>query len=274
MNNAGWEGRELESRMAKPAHMPGSGAPNVPVLEVRGLTKVFKTLKAVDDVSFNLNEGEILGLLGPNGAGKTTIIHMLLGLTTPTSGNIRAFGLDFDKHREKILEQMNFSSTYVAMPYSLTVRESLRVFARLFHVRNREEQISRLLRVFEMEDSAKYPVRHLSSGQQTRLNLAKSLINDPRILLLDEPTASLDPDIADKTRRFLKETIREKKISILYTSHNMREMEEISNRIVFLHRGKIIASGPPGEVVKGFRGKNLEEVFLRVARQGREGETP
>jgi len=256
-----------------PEKAPEASGPAATVVEVRGLTKVFKTLKAVDDVSFDLKEGEILGLLGPNGAGKTTIIHMLLGLTTPTSGSLRAFGLDFVKHREEILRQMNFSSTYVAMPFSLTVRESLRVFARLFHVRNREDQIARLLKVFEMEDSAHRLVRHLSSGQQTRLNLAKSLINDPRVLLLDEPTASLDPDIADKTRRFLKETIRAKKMSILYTSHNMKEMEEISDRIVFLHRGRIIASGPPGEVVKRFRGKNLEEVFLSVARRVQEGDS-
>lgn len=243
---------------------------NSPVAEVRNLTKIFNSFKAVDDVSFVLRPGEILGLLGPNGAGKTTIIHMLLGLTTPTSGEIKFFGLDLEDHREDILQSVNFSSTYVSMPYSLTVRESLRVFARLFNVRNREERIRKLLSDFEMEDAAGKTVRTLSSGQMTRLNLAKALVNDPKVLLLDEPTASLDPDIADKTRSFLKKIKNEKGISILYTSHNMKEMEEISDRIIFLQKGKIIACGPPEEVISGFRGKDLEEVFIRVTREEKE----
>lgn len=240
------------------------------VVEVESLTKDFNNLRAVDHVSFELRAGEILGILGPNGAGKTTIIHMLLGLTTPTSGSIRVFGLDLRKHRSEILQQANFSSTYVAMPYSLTVKESLRVFARLYRVRHREERISELLRTFEMEDIKNKEVRHLSSGLLTRLNLAKALVNSPRILFLDEPTASLDPDIADKTRALLRRIKREQGISILYTSHNMKEMEEISDRIIFLHRGRIVASGRPAEVIQSFRRRNLEEVFLKVAR-GEEG---
>lgn len=240
---------------------------NEAVVEVKGLTKFFKALKAVDDVSFKLNTGEILGLLGPNGAGKTTIIHMLLGLTAPTAGEIKIFGLSLENHRSKILQETNFSSTYVAMPYSLTVQESLRVFARLYRVKKREEKITELLGVFEMEGLGKKEVRHLSSGLLTRLNLAKALINDPKILFLDEPTASLDPDIADKTRTFLQKVKKEKKISILYTSHNMKEMEEISDRIIFLDKGKIIAVGPPEEVIKKFGRKNLEEVFLKVTRR-------
>lgn len=237
------------------------------VIEAKGLTKVFGSLKAVDDVSFFLHEGEILGLLGPNGAGKTTIIHMLLGLTSPTAGGIAVFGLDLRRHREEILQDVNFSSTYVAMPYSLTVIESLRVFARLYKVREREEKIGELLTAFEMDKVKNKQVRHLSSGQLTRLNLAKALVNSPKLLLLDEPTASLDPDIADKTRMLLKKIKDERKISILYTSHNMKEMEEMSDRIIFLHRGKIIASGRPRDVIDGFQGKSLEEVFLKVARE-------
>jgi ABC-2 type transport system ATP-binding protein len=237
-----------------------------PSVEVTRLTKFFKTLKAVDGVSFRLEPGEILGLLGPNGAGKTTIIHMLLGLTTPTSGSIKVFGLDLEKHRSEILQQANFSSTYVSMPYSLTVRESLRVFARLYHVRRKEEKIAGLLRIFEMEEVKSKEVRHLSSGLLTRLNLAKALINSPRVLFLDEPTASLDPDIADKTRTLLRRIKKEQGISILYTSHNMKEMEEISDRIIFLDKGRIIASGKPAEVVQSFRRHNLEEVFLQLAR--------
>lgn len=237
-----------------------------PIVEVTQLTKFFKELKAVDDVSFRLEPGEILGLLGPNGAGKTTIIHMLLGLTTPTSGSINIFGLNLEKHRSEILQQANFSSTYVSMPYSLTVKESLKVFARLYRVRHKEEKIAGLLRTFEMEDIKSKEVRHLSSGLLTRLNLAKALINSPKVLFLDEPTASLDPDIADKTRTLLRRIKKEQGISIIYTSHNMKEMEEISDRIIFLHKGRIIASGKPAEVVQSFRRRNLEEVFLQLAR--------
>lgn len=239
-----------------------------PVLEVSRLTKVFNSLKAVDDVSFKMYPGEILGLLGPNGAGKTTIIHMLLGLTTPTSGKIKVFGLDLKNHREEILQYVNFSSTYVSMPYSLTVSENLRVFARIYGIINEEveERIAQLLKTFEIEDIKDRLVRHLSSGEHTRLNLAKALINKPKILFLDEPTASLDPDIADKTRRLLKRIKKELNISILYTSHNMQEMEEMSDRIIFLHKGRIIAEGRPDEVISNFRGETLEEVFLKVAR--------
>ena len=238
-----------------------------PVVAVEGLTKVFKSLKAVDNVSFSIFPGEILGLLGPNGAGKTTIIHMLLGLTTPTSGDIQIFGLDLKKHRADIVQDVNFSSSYVSMPNSLTVKESLKVFARLYKTKNREKRIHELLEAFEIADIKDKLVRNLSSGQQTRLNLAKALINDPKVLFLDEPTASLDPDIADKTRTLLKSIKKERNISILYTSHNMKEMEEMSDRIIFLHKGEIIAEGKPKEVIHRFGRANLEEVFLKVARE-------
>lgn len=237
------------------------------VVSVEGLTKVFKSLKAVDNVSFSIFPGEILGLLGPNGAGKTTIIHMLLGLTTPTSGDIQIFGLDLKKHRADVVQDVNFSSSYVSMPNSLTVKESLKVFARLYKTKDREKRIHELLKAFEIADIKNKLVRHLSSGQQTRLNLAKALINDPKVLFLDEPTASLDPDIADKTRTLLKSIKKERNISILYTSHNMKEMEEMSDRIIFLHKGQIIAEGKPKEVIRSFRRANLEEVFLKVARE-------
>lgn len=238
-----------------------------PVVEVIKLTKVFNSTKVVDGVSFCLFPGEIVGLLGPNGAGKTTILHMLLGLTTPTSGEIRIFGLNFEKHRSQILQKVNFSSSYVSLPYSLTVRESLRVFAWLYGVKNREKKIDEVLSLFEIREISSEPIRNLSSGQITRVNLAKAFINDPQILFLDEPTASLDPDIADKTRRLLKEIKDKKKISILYTSHNMKEMEEISDRILFLYQGRIIATGTPEEVVSRFQGEDLEEVFIKIARE-------
>jgi ABC-2 type transport system ATP-binding protein len=239
------------------------------VVEVKSLTKVFKTIKAVNNVSFAIYPGEILGLLGPNGAGKTTIIHMLLGLTTPTSGEIRIFGFDLKKWRKRIIQDVNFSSSYVSMPNSLKVKESLRVFARLYKTKDKEARISELLKIFEIDDIKDTIVRNISSGQQTRLNLAKSLINSPKILFLDEPTASLDPDIADKTRRLLKQIKKDRNISILYTSHNMKEMEEMSDRIIFLHKGKIIAEGKPDEIIQSFRRRNLEEVFLKVAREER-----
>lgn len=240
-----------------------------PLVEVYGLTKVFRSLKAVDNVSFQIYSGEILGLLGPNGAGKTTIIHMLLGLTTPTAGKIYVFGLDLKSQRKKIVQNVNFSSTYVSMPNSLSVKQCLRVFARLYNVKDRERKISEVLQAFEIEPIQDKMIRHLSSGQQTRLNLAKALINDPKILFLDEPTASLDPDIADKTRRLLRSLKKTQNISTLYTSHNMKEMEEMTDRIIFLHKGRIIAEGRPEEVIREFRGKDLEEVFLKVAREAR-----
>jgi ABC-2 type transport system ATP-binding protein len=238
-----------------------------PVVEVNGLTKVFKSFKAVDNVSFDIYPGEILGLLGPNGAGKTTIIHILLGLTTPASGDINVFGFDLKKNREKIIQDVNFSSSYISMPNSLTVKENLKVFARLYKVKKKEKRISELLKIFEIEAIEDKLVRHISSGHQTRLNLAKALINNPKILFLDEPTASLDPDIADKTRSLLKSIKKNRNLSILYTSHNMKEMEEMSDRIIFLHKGRIIAEGRPEEIIRDFRRKNLEEVFLKVARE-------
>lgn len=243
----------------------------VPLLQVINLNKSYNSFQAVKNVSFELYPGEILGLLGPNGAGKTTIIHMLLGLTSPSSGQIRIFGLNPEKarEREKILSRMNFSSTYVAMPYSLTLRESLHVFARLYGVKKFREKVDMLIEQFDLKDVADRPVRTLSSGQMTRLNLAKAFVNDPDILLLDEPTASLDPDIADRTRKYLLEVKRARKMAILYTSHNMQEMEEISDRLLFLHHGEIIARGTPEELIARFRGEDLEDVFLKVAREVR-----
>jgi ABC-2 type transport system ATP-binding protein len=236
------------------------------VVEVRSLTKVFNGTRAVDDVSFDLYQGEILGLLGPNGAGKTTIIQMLLGLTTPDSGSVRILGLDFKAHREAILQQVNFSSSYVAMPQSLTVWENLRVFAQLYGIKNAAAKLMELIRLFEMEDIRNKLTRHLSSGQLTRVCLAKALLNMPKVLFLDEPTASLDPNMADKTRVLLKRICKQSGLTILYTSHNMKEMEELSDRILFLHLGRIIASGTPKEVIHLFAGQDLEEVFLKIAR--------
>ncbi len=236
------------------------------VVQVKGLTKAFDGVVAVDGVSFEIAEGEIVGLVGPNGAGKTTTVQMLLGIVTPTSGTIRIFGRDLAAHREAILGRVNFSSSYASLPYALTVEENLRVFARLYGLRDDEAQIERVLRLFEIEPLRSQLTSTISSGQLSRLCLAKALLNDPRVLFLDEPTASMDPDIADKTRVLFRQIRHEQGVAILYTSHNMREMETLCDRLIFLHRGRILASGPPQDLVARFGEADLEAVFLRVSR--------
>ncbi|ALA60065.1 ABC transporter ATP-binding protein [Nitrospira moscoviensis] len=240
-----------------------------PVLHVSQLTKRFGDFTAVDGVSFEVKPGEILGLLGPNGAGKTTTIQMLLGLVTPSGGSICMFGLDLATHRETILQQVNFSSTYISMPQSLTVEENLWVVARLYGLSNIARRVHDIVKKLEMEDFRDKITRKLSSGQMTRLTLAKAFLTEPKILFLDEPTASLDPDIAHKIRALLKEERRSSGLSILYTSHNMREMEEMSDRIIFLQRGRIVAEGTAQEIAARFGKADLEEVFLKLARDSR-----
>lgn len=244
-----------------------------PVLEVRHLRKEFGEFTAVDDVSFSIRPGEILGLLGPNGAGKTTTIHMLLGLITPTGGSIEILGKDLAAHREEILQQVNFSSTYISMPMALTVEENLWVVARLYGLSDIKRRVDDIVKKLEMEDFRSKITRKLSSGQMTRLTLAKAILTEPKVLFLDEPTASLDPDIAHKIRALLKDEQRSSGLSILYTSHNMREMEEMSDRIIFLQRGKIVAEGTAKEIVSRFGQADLEEVFLKLARESRRGTT-
>ncbi|NGZ01811.1 MAG: ABC transporter ATP-binding protein [Nitrospira sp. WS238] len=237
------------------------------VLKVSKLTKRFGSFTAVDDVSFEIRPGEILGLLGPNGAGKTTTIQMLLGVVTPTSGLIEAFGLDLSTHREAVLQQVNFSSTYIAMPQSLTVEENLWVVARLYGLTDIPRRVDHIVKKLEMDEFRRKVTRKLSSGQLTRLTLAKALLTEPRLLFLDEPTASLDPDIAYKIRALLKEERRSSGLSILYTSHNMREMEEMSDRIIFLQRGRLVAEGTAQAIIARFGKADLEQVFLNFARE-------
>src|SRR3989442_9442100 len=237
------------------------------IVQVRNLTKRFGDFTAVDGVSFDIRQGEILGLLGPNGAGKTTTIHMLLGVITPTSGAIRMFGLPFEQHREVILGQVNFSSTYVSMPQALTVEENLRVVGKLYGLDRIASRIDHIIKRLEMGEFRTKLTRKLSSGQMTRLSLAKAFLTEPKVLFLDEPTGSLDPDIAHKTRSLLKEVRRSTGLSMLYTSHNMREMEEMSDRIIFLQRGKIIAQGTAKEITARFGQTDLEEGFLKIARE-------
>lgn len=238
-----------------------------PVLEVRQLTKTFGDFTAVNGISFALRPGEILGVLGPNGAGKTTTMHMLLGLITPTSGTISMFGMDLETHRETILQRVNFSSTYMSMPQSLTVEENLWVVARLYGLPDVRRRIDDVVKKLEMGEFRHKVTRKLSSGQMTRLTLAKALLTEPKILFLDEPTASLDPDIAQKIRALLKDEQRVSGLSVLYTSHNMREMEEMSDRIIFLQKGNLVAEGTAAQIVSRFGQADLEDVFLKLARE-------
>jgi ABC-2 type transport system ATP-binding protein len=239
------------------------------ILEVEKLTKRFGDFTAVDGISFTAKPGEILGLLGPNGAGKTTTIQMLLALITPTSGSIRIFGEDLARRREAILQRVNFSSTYVQLPFSLTVRENLMVFARLYGMK--KTRVDAVLADLEITHLADRKAKTLSSGQLTRLHLAKALLNEPELLFLDEPTASLDPDTADRVRSHLRSVRERSGLTMLYTSHNMREMEELCDRLVFLHQGKILFEGAPKELLARRGVEDLEALFIEVAREEREG---
>jgi len=220
------------------------------VLVAKNLTKKFGSFTAVNNISFLLKEGEILGVLGPNGAGKTTIIQMLLGVLTPTSGEINYFGKSLDKHREEILEKLNFSSTYVSLPRRLTIRENLTFISFLYSILDRKKRINQIKELFKLEEFWNKGLFSLSAGQQTRVNLAKAFINFPKVLLLDEPTASLDPEIAVYIRKFLLKERKKFNLSILITSHNMAEVEEICDRVIFINRGQIISKGTPYELAK------------------------
>ncbi len=247
--------------------------PEEPVLDVRDLTKRFGDVTAVDRLSFSVSRGEIFGLLGPNGAGKTTTIQLLLGLTTPTSGESRVLGMDVRRERRRILQRVNFSSAYISLPANLTVRQNLKVFARLYGIRRAEERVATLLERFEIPGIADRPTGALSSGQLTRVNLCKAFVNDPEVLFLDEPTASLDPDIADKVRTALRAVQRERGVTMIYTSHNMAEIELMCDRVLFLSRGRAVAEGPPRELVARANSESLEDLFLSIARDGERGES-
>jgi ABC-2 type transport system ATP-binding protein len=242
------------------------------LIEVEHLTKRFKKFIAVNDVSFSVAEGEIVGLVGPNGAGKSTTIHMMLGLIVPSSGTVRLFGRFLDDDREAILEGLNFTSPYMAFPPRLTVLENLTVFARIYRVANARATIMELLEWFGIAALRNRPVSRLSSGESTRVGLCKAFINRPRLLLLDEPTAYLDPQASIQVRELLLQTQKTYGTTILYTSHNMREVQRMCDRIVFLNHGCIIASGTPLQVTREILKEErehpaLEEVFVHVARR-------
>lgn len=219
-------------------------------LEVKDLTKQFKDFIAVDNISFSLNQGEILGLLGPNGAGKTTTIQMLLGVLTPTSGKISYFGKNFINHREEILNKVNFSTTYTNLPWNLTIKENLHFISYLYDISDRKKAVEGIIQIFRLKELENMEMSELSAGQLTRVNLAKAFINNPDVLLLDEPTASLDPEIAQYIRSFILSKRSEKKLSIIFTSHNMSEVEEVCDRILFINNGKIVANDTPENLMK------------------------
>ncbi len=215
------------------------------VLQVRDLTKEFGDFTAVNKISFEIKRGEILGLLGPNGAGKTTTIQMLLGTLTPTSGDMVFFDKNFFTHRSEILDEVNYASAYSHLPWRLTVEENLNVYARLYGVKDRKRRMERLMEEFELQELRHKTLDSLSAGQTTRVTLCKAFINYPKLILLDEPTASLDPDVAAKVRQFLLRQQREYQVSMLFTSHNMTEVTEVCDRVIFLKEGKIVAQDTP-----------------------------
>ena len=233
---------------------------------VENLSKNYSENKAVKNISFKIGENEIVGLLGPNGCGKTTTIAMLLGLLKPTSGQILINGISIENNRIELLHKMNFISPYIELPKKLTVKENLVVYSKLYSVKNFKDRINYLSDTLRLNDFMNKKTGELSSGQKNRVNFAKSLINNPSILLLDEPTASLDPETADFVRTFLENYKQEKKISILLASHNMNEVERLCSSILMMKEGKIIDKGTPKELIEKHGRKNLEEVFLKLTR--------
>ena len=237
-----------------------------PAIALRALTKVYKGRPAVDGVSLDIPPGSVCGLLGGNGAGKTTTIGMIMGLILPTSGEVRVLGTDMARDRHRVLGRMNFESPYVDMPHRLTVRQNLDVFARLYGLADRRARIAELEGELALEAFMERPAGALSAGQKTRVALAKALLNRPEVLLLDEPTASLDPDTADWVRGLLEADRRARGTTILLASHNMGEVERLCDRIVVMKAGRIVADGTSAALKSRFDRDTLEEVFLAVAR--------
>jgi len=242
---------------------------NNTIIEVSNLIKQFKNSLAVNNLSFKINKGTIIGLLGPNGCGKTTTIGMMLGLIKPTSGTVFINGknIENEKDRTNILEKMNFISPYIELPKKLTVEENLKVYGRMYGVNNLQGKIMNLMKKLNLVDFKKRKTGELSSGQKNRVSLAKALINDPEILLLDEPTASLDPDVGDYIRTYIEDFASKKGKTILLASHNMNEVERLCHEVLMMKNGKIIDSGTSSHLINKHGRKNLEEVFLKIARE-------
>ena len=249
-----------------PASPPAAARPPA-ALSVRGLRKRYGALLAVDEISFHVPRGQIVGLLGPNGAGKTSTINMILGILQPTAGSIHIEGVDLATHRSAALAHTNFAAVYAALPGNLTVRQNLRFFALLYDVAHSGTRIERLLEEFELRQLADTRCGLLSSGEQTRLALAKALLNEPRLLLLDEPTASLDPSAADLIRRRIRAMAGERHCGILWTSHNMYEVQSTCDRVLFLSHGRVLLEGDPRRLPAEHGATTLEDLFIRLARE-------
>jgi ABC-2 type transport system ATP-binding protein len=247
---------------AKLSPSENSGA----VVAVEALTKRFGDSVAVDHISFSVAKGSVTGLLGGNGAGKTTTIAMLLGLLAPSSGSITVLGVDMVRRRHRALPFMNFASPYVDLPHRLSVRENLAVYAGLYGVARPKQRIEELAEALDFAVLLRRDFGSLSAGQKTRVALAKALINTPRLLLLDEPTASLDPDSADRIRRYLQEYARESGATMLIASHNMLEVERLCRDLLIMRRGKIVDRGTPAGLLESYGRDTLEDVFLDIAR--------
>ena len=239
-------------------------------IEVINLTKIFKSKYAVNKINFKINEDEIVGLLGPNGCGKTTTIGMILGLLKPTSGNVLINGSNIEKNKISLLSKMNFISPYIELPKKLTVKQNLIVYGKLYNVTKLDQRIDYLVDKLRLNELLNKMTGELSSGQKNRVSLAKALINDPSVLLLDEPTASLDPETGDFVRTFLENYKKEKKISILLASHNMDEVKRLCSSILMMKKGSIVDSGTPNGLITKYGRKNLEEVFLEIVREKNE----
>jgi ABC-2 type transport system ATP-binding protein len=239
----------------------------VAVLEVSGVRKVYGQVTAVDGVTFHVGSGETVGLLGPNGAGKTTLIDMVLGVLTPTEGAVRIEGLDVQARRSKAVERTNFAAAYAPLPGNLTVRQNLRVFGLMYGVRELSARIDGLLAQLDLVRFRDTKVGVLSSGEQTRVSLAKALLNEPRLLLLDEPTASLDPATAREVRDRIRTAPGHAARAVLWTSHNMGEVEQVCDRVLFLSRGRILLEGDPRTLPAQHGKASLEELFIAVARE-------
>ena len=235
-------------------------------IRVTNLTKRYRDTLAVDDISFTVQRGETVGLLGGNGAGKTTTIAMLLALLVPTAGQISVLGHDMARDRFRALARMNFSSPYVALPQKISVRENLRVYAYLYNVRHVDKRIAELAEELDLNGLLDRPAGKLSAGQKTRVALAKSLINRPDVLLLDEPTASLDPDIGDMVRTWLEQYRAQSGCTVLLASHNMAEVERLCHHVLMMKQGKIVDRGTPAELLSRYNRDDLEAVFLDIAR--------
>jgi ABC-2 type transport system ATP-binding protein len=235
-------------------------------IAVESLVKLYKTTRAVDGISFALPAGSITGLLGGNGAGKTTTIAIILGLVAPTSGSARVLGSEMPRQRFQVLHRMNFESPYVDMPHRLTVRQNFTVFGRLYAIEHLKERIAEIAREFDLTDLLDRPTGKLSAGQKTRVGLAKALINRPDVLLLDEPTASLDPDTADWVRTRLDQYRKARSATVLLASHNMAEVERLCERVIMMKRGRIEDDDTPTHLIARYGRQSLEEVFLDIAR--------